>query len=162
MASYGQYKDIPSPSLSLSSNTSKHDSLNRGVSGPGGINRVNNVTATLRKGQGSKSPRGIGVHSPLPPMIGGTPNHNGFPQAGSNNLNQLQNPSVNNHSPHSASSPSTSLSNLFSTGALSKRFTVRLEVFFLIILSQAQITTYTENVWCMKLILNNIRLQIVS
>ena len=132
MASYGQYKDFPSPSPSLSSNTSKNDanSLNRGISGLGGINHSNNVTATLRKSSiNSKSPRaGIGVHSPLPPMIGGTPNHNGLGQGGPNNVNQLQNPAayINLSSPNSAansSSPSSSLSNL--TGALSKRFTVR-------------------------------------
>ena len=129
MASYGQYKDFPSPSPSLTSNTSKNSSLNRGITGPGGINHSNNVTATLRKSSiSSKSPRGIGVHSPLPPMIGGTPNHNGLGQGGPNNVNQLQNPSahINLSSPNSAansSSPSSSLSNL--TGALSKRFTVR-------------------------------------
>ena len=129
MASYGQYKDIPSPSPSLSSNTSKNDatSFNRGVSGVGGINRSNNVTATLRKSSvNCKSPRSIGVHSPLPPMIGGTPNHNGLGQGGSSNINQLQNPSSYNHSTTNSansSSPSSSLSNL--TGALSKRFTVR-------------------------------------
>jgi hypothetical protein len=131
MASYGQYKDIPSPSPSLSSNTSsKHDpvAFNRvGVTGVGGLNRSNNVTATLRKSSiTSKSPRGIGVHSPLPPMIGGTSNHNGLGQGGSSNINQLQNPSAYNHSTTNSansSSPSSSLSNL--TGALSKRFTVR-------------------------------------
>ena len=131
MASYGQYKDIPSPSPSLSSNTSsKHDTtaFNRvGVTGVGGINRSNNVTATLRKSSiNCKSPRGIGVHSPLPPMIGGTPNHNGLGQGGSSNINQLQNTSAYNHSTTNSansSSPSSSLSNL--TGALSKRFTVR-------------------------------------
>ena len=129
MASYGQYKDIPSPSPSLSSNNSKNDatSFNHGVSGVGGINRSNNVTATLRKSSiNSKSPRGIGVHSPLPPMIGGTPNHNGLGQGGSSNINQLHNTSAYNHSTANStnsSSPSSSLSNL--TGALSKRFTVR-------------------------------------
>ena len=113
MASYGQYKDFPSPSPSLSSNTSKNDanSLNRGISGLGGINHSNNVTATLRKSSiNSKSPRaGIGVHSPLPPMIGGTPNHNGLGQ------------SPNSSNAANSSSPSSSLSNL--TGAFSKRFT---------------------------------------
>ena len=130
MASYGQYKDIPSPSPSLSSNNSKNDatSFNHGVSGVGGINRSNNVTATLRKSSiNSKSPRGIGVHSPLPPMIGGTPNHNGLGQGGSSNINQLHNTSAYNHSTNnsanSSSPSSSSLSNL--TGALSKRFTVR-------------------------------------
>ena len=140
MASYGQYKDIPSPSPSLSSNTSKHDTtiFNRagGVSGGGGVNRSNNVTATLRKSSiNSKSPRGIGVHSPLPPMIGGTPNHNGLGQGGSNNINQLQNTSAYNHSTNnsanSSSPSSSSLSNL--TGALSKRFTVRKWYSFLVL-----------------------------
>ena len=127
MATYGHPNDVPSPSPSSSSITSKNNanSLNRGISGFAGINS-NNVTATFRKSSiTAKSPRGIGVHSPLPPMIGGTPNHNGLGQGGSNNLAQLQNPSTFNHSTASvnSSSPSSSLSNL--TGALSKRFTVR-------------------------------------
>ena len=115
MASYGQYKDFPSPSPSLASNNSKNDanSLSRGISGPSGINHSNNVTATLRKSSiSSKSPRaGIGVHSPLPPMIGGTPNHNGLGQSPNSNASATAN----------SSSPSSSLSNL--TGAFSKRFT---------------------------------------
>ena len=130
MASYGQYKDIPSPSPSLSSNTSRSEasSWSHGISGVSGINRSNNVTATLKKSSANpRSPRNIGPpQSPLPPMIGGTggPNHNGLGHSGLNSPQHHQNPYNNSHPSVNSSSPSSSLSNL-GFGALSKRFTVR-------------------------------------
>ena len=130
MASFGQYKDIPSPSPSLSSNTSRSEasSWSHGISGVSGINRSNNVTATLKKSSANpRSPRNIGPpQSPLPPMIGGTggPNHNGLSHSGLSSPHHLQSPYNNSHPSVNSSSPSSSLSNL-GFGALSKRFTVR-------------------------------------
>ena len=129
MASYGQYKDIPSPSPSLSSNTSRSEasSWSHGISGVSGINRSSNVTATLKKSSANpRSPRNIGPpQSPLPPMIGGAgvANHNGLGHSGLNSPNHLQNSYNNSHPSANSSSPSSSLSNL-TGGWLSKRFTV--------------------------------------
>ena len=130
MASYGQYKDIPSPSPSLSSNTSRSEasSWSHGISGVSGINRSSNVTATLKKSSANpRSPRNIGPpQSTLPPMIGGAgvANHNGLGHSGLNSPQRHQNQYNNSHPSVNSSSPSSSLSNL-GFGALSKRFTVR-------------------------------------
>ena len=128
MASYRHHNAAPSPSASSSSIGSRHGT--NGLSGGTnsstdlGGNDISNVTATVKKSSLTlKSPRGVGVHSPLPPMIGGIPNHNGVGHGGSSNVHTLQNSSTFTHSTNSVtSSPSSSLSNL--TGALSKRFTV--------------------------------------
>ena len=128
MASYRHHNDVPSPSPSSSSIASRHgtNGLSGGINSSSdlGGNSISNVTATVKKsGLTPKSPRGVGVHSPLPPMIGGIPNHNGVGHGGSSNFHHLQNSSTFSHSTNSStSSPSSSLSNL--TGALSKRFTV--------------------------------------